>query len=277
VQLDELASAVRALGESVSESPQELERLYTRRLDMQKLLKVTEQPDVAALRAFIETQRELAGAGDIEARIAALTDECHQQEVAVRDLAASVSAIRQESARRLSHDVTDRLRTLGLDGASFQVLLEQCELGIYGAEDVGFALQTANVPVALGAGVSGGEMSRIALALECALAGADPVPVMVFDEIDAGIGGTTAHEVASALRDLARTTQVIVVTHLPQVAAVASQHLQVSRDANGTHVTVMSGEARVDEVARMLGEAEGANTARALAAEFLARAVSREI
>ncbi|NBO46377.1 MAG: DNA repair protein RecN, partial [Actinobacteria bacterium] len=94
--------------------------------------------------------------------------------------------------------------------------------------------------------------------------------VMVFDEVDAGIGGQTAHEVAAALSELARTTQVIVVTHLPQVAAYADHHIRVTRDNTGTTVEALSDEEREIEVARMLGEIEGIAIARDLAAQLLA-------
>jgi DNA repair protein RecN (Recombination protein N) len=132
------------------------------------------------------------------------------------------------------------------------------------------------LPVARGA--SGGELSRVMLALEVALAGADPVGTLVFDEVDAGVGGRAATEIGRRLAALAATHQVIVVTHLAQVAAFASRHYVVDADADGivgaSAVRRVEGIDREAELARMLGGTDG-STARAHAAELLAAAGSR--
>jgi DNA repair protein RecN (Recombination protein N) len=127
----------------------------------------------------------------------------------------------------------------------------------------------------LGKGASGGELSRVMLAVEVVFAGADPVPVMVFDEVDAGVGGTAAVEIGRRLARLAKAHQVLVVTHLPQVAAFADQHLHVVKTSDGAAVTrgdvsVLDDEARVVELSRMLAGLDS-GLARAHAEELLSQ------
>jgi len=269
-EVDDIATEVRAAFDSVDSNPAEIERLHSRRADLMRLLRLTGQVDIPALRAFIAEQRRTANPETLEADIAQFVEESKHLQRMCDGLVSQISRSRAVAAEALAIAVTERLQRLGLHGARFVVTLPACEPNAMGAEQVSFMLVTGDVAVPLGNGVSGGEMSRVALAVECALAGADPVPVMVFDEVDAGIGGQTAHEVAAALSELARTTQVIVVTHLPQVAAYADHHIRVTRDNTGTTVEALSDEEREIEVARMLGEIEGIAIARDLAAQLLA-------
>ena len=128
--------------------------------------------------------------------------------------------------------------------------------------------------IALGKGASGGEMSRIMLALEVVIAKSHPVGTYIFDEVDAGVGGKAAIEVGKRLHALSQNAQVIVVTHLPQVAAWADTHFMVSKSSDGTivasGVTRLSDESRIEEIARMLAGLEGSTSAREHAAELLA-------
>jgi DNA repair protein RecN (Recombination protein N) len=125
----------------------------------------------------------------------------------------------------------------------------------------------------LNKGASGGELSRVMLAIEVVFAGADPVPTFVFDEVDAGVGGKAAVEIGRRLARLARTAQVIVVTHLPQVAAFADQHLVVEKAGDGSvvrsGVTALDREARTRELSRMLAGLEDSELGRAHAEELL--------
>jgi DNA repair protein RecN (Recombination protein N) len=128
----------------------------------------------------------------------------------------------------------------------------------------------------LAKGASGGELSRVMLALEVVLAGTSPVPTFVFDEVDAGVGGKAAVEVGRRLAMLARTSQVVVVTHLPQVAAFADGHVVVHKSSDGlvttSHLQVIDDEARARELSRMLAGMEESETALAHAEELLAAA-----
>jgi DNA repair protein RecN (Recombination protein N) len=211
-------------------------------------------------------------------------------------LAGDLSAARRAAAATLAAAVTTELSGLAMAGAQFEVEVRpraataataalvvgsaELAVGLDGADDIEFQLrphpQSPLVPVARGA--SGGELSRVMLALEVCLAGADPVPTMVFDEVDAGVGGRAAVEVGRRLASLARDRQVLVVTHLAQVAAYADRHLVVDRPESGhndrvtaSDVRLVTEDDRVTELARMLAGSDSA-TAREHAAELLASA-----
>jgi DNA repair protein RecN (Recombination protein N) len=144
------------------------------------------------------------------------------------------------------------------------------------------AANTGSEPRPLGKGASGGELSRVMLALEVALAGTSPVPTFVFDEVDAGVGGAAAVEVGRRLAQLARTAQVLVVTHLPQVAAYADTHVAVEKSSDGSvtssGLTVLDDAGRERELSRMLAGMTESDTALAHARELLevARAGRRD-
>ncbi len=149
------------------------------------------------------------------------------------------------------------------------------EPGPQGADEVVFTLATHEgaAPVPIAKGASGGELSRIMLALEVCLAGSAPPATMVFDEVDAGVGGKAAVEIGRRLARLAGSAQVIVVTHLPQVAAFADHHLVVVRSGDGSvttsGVTALDDAGRLRELSRMLAGLEGSETALAHAGELL--------
>ena len=168
------------------------------------------------------------------------------------------------------------LPQLGLAGASFEVRLTTHDvISAGGAESVEFLVATNRgfEPMPLARIASGGELSRVMLALKSILAGVDRVPVLVFDEIDAGIGGVVAGAVAQKLSEVATRHQVFVVTHLAQVASRAASHLLVEKgDGDGVTtagVRPLEGEARVEEIARMLGGDPGSATSRKHARELL--------
>lgn len=151
-------------------------------------------------------------------------------------------------------------------------------IGPHGRDDVDFLLAANSGldPRPLAKGASGGELSRVMLALEVVLADQTTVPTLVFDEVDAGIGGKTAVEVGRRLARLAENAQVLAVTHLPQVAAFAAHHFRVLKDDDGnvtsSTVAELEGDERIDELARMLAGQEDSASARTHAQELLALA-----
>ena len=191
---------------------------------------------------------------------------------------AALSAARTEAAGRLSSEVTEELAQLAMPDARVEITVVPTEPGPSGADEVTFLLaaNTGSEPRPLHKGASGGELSRVMLALEVSLAGTSPVPTFVFDEVDAGVGGKAAVEVGRRLSMLARQAQVLVVTHLPQVAAFADRHVVVSKSSDGSVTTsglsVLDDEGRVLELSRMLAGLEGSDTAQAHAQELLATA-----
>jgi len=221
---------------------------------------------------------ELEGDDD---RITALTEQESGLAAEVGQLAGRLSAARKEAAEKFASDVTDELVALAMPHATLTVAVTPLsEVGPYGADDVEIRLSAhPGAPaLALHKGASGGELSRVMLALEVVFAGADPVPTFVFDEVDAGVGGKAAVEVGRRLARLARRAQVIVVTHLPQVAAFADTHLVVEKADDGS--VTRSGVARMDqagrvrELSRMLAGLEDSEFGRAHAEELLAAAAA---
>ena len=270
LDLDDFISRTRVLAESIESHPGELEAAQARRAAINSLLGRHARPDVAALRDLVEDQRSLADVSGVEDAVSAGEQHMTGLQQAWALLVADINRGRRESAARLEREVTATLAQLSLPHAAFSVRVQPGQPTRCGEDDIEFLLDTAGSQVMLGAGASGGEMSRVALAVEAAVADVNPVEVMVFDEIDAGIGGQTAHDVAQVLARLSRTSQVIVVTHLPQVAALADHHIHVWREPDGTRVGLLDQEQRVLELARMLGDKVGPQAARQFAAELLA-------
>jgi DNA repair protein RecN (Recombination protein N) len=215
-------------------------------------------------------------------KIAALTAEEAELAAHVAELAARLTQLRAEAGERFAAEVTAELTALAMPHARISVVLTPLdEPGPHGIDDV--EIRLASNPGApalpLHKGASGGELSRVMLAIEVVFAGADPVPTFVFDEVDAGVGGKAAVEIGRRLAKLARLAQVIVVTHLPQVAAFADNHLVVAKSSDGTitstSVIRLDHEARVRELSRMLAGLEDSEFGQAHAAELLAMAADQ--
>jgi len=274
-----LADVGRELGDyagSVRHDPGRLEEVRER-LDLMHRLKRKYGPelaDVVATRARLSAELdELEGAGWDEE---ALERDVEKARADLAGAAEGLTVKRQEAARRLEMEVEALLPDLGLPGATFQVPLEDLSpVGSHGAERVEFlvSVNAGFAPMALGRVASGGELSRVMLALKAILARVDEVPTLVFDEIDAGIGGQVATLVAAKLKEVARYHQVFVITHLPQLASRARSHLLVEKMAGdglaATSVDTLEGEARVREIARMLGGDPESETSRVHARELL--------
>ncbi|MBH5334172.1 DNA repair protein RecN [Streptomyces pactum] len=231
---------------------------------------------------------ELDGDDD---RIAELTAERDALRAELGELAQVLSDARTEAARRFADAVTAELAQLAMPHARVSFAVRQTEVadattgievggravafGPHGADEVELLLapHPGAPPRPIAKGASGGELSRVMLAVEVVFAGSDPVPTYLFDEVDAGIGGKAAVEVGRRLARLARTAQVVVVTHLPQVAAFADRHLVVEKTNDGSvtrsGVQALEGEDRVRELSRMLAGQEDSQLARAHAEELL--------
>jgi DNA repair protein RecN (Recombination protein N) len=237
-------------------------------------------PDLASVLTWAEQARgrltELAGDDD---RIGELASEAERLGEMVRDLGTQLTTLRKEAAERFAAEVTAELTALAMPNAMVSVVVTaRDEYGPHGADEVEIRLAAhpgaPSLPLTKGA--SGGELSRVMLAIEVVFAGADPVPTFVFDEVDAGVGGKAAVEIGRRLSRLARRAQVIVVTHLPQVAAFADTHLVVEKASDGS--VISSGIARLDdagrlqELSRMLAGLENSEFGLAHAGELLAAA-----
>ena len=224
-------------------------------------------------------------------RIVELTRQRDRLRGELAEVAAELTAARTEAAVRLGTAVTAELAALAMPHAALSLAVTQTEdprglavgerslrVGPTGVDDVEILLAANRGadPRPLGKGASGGELSRVMLGVEVALAATDPVPTFVFDEVDAGVGGKAAVEVGRRLALLARHAQVLVVTHLPQVAAFADRHVVVVKSSDGTvtssGLSVLDDAGRVRELSRMLAGLEDSHTALAHAEELLAAA-----
>jgi len=283
-------SAVIQIGEAARELRHYLETLEidtTRQDQVERRLAAIEElarkhrvPSAQLPGRTRELATELASIETAETDLAALRKDLAGALESYRSLAGQLSARRTTAARALAKEVTTRMQQLGMSGGRFQVEvtpLESSEPAEHGIDQVEFRV-TANPgqplrPLAKVA--SGGELARLSLAVQVSCASRD-VRCMVFDEVDAGIGGAVAEIVGRELRALGADEQVLCVTHLPQVAAQGHQHLRVSKLTDGrttrTTVAVMQPDERVEEIARMLGGVEVTGKARDHAREMLRRA-----
>ena len=274
IQIDEAARAIRDYRRRLDLDPDELARVTARLSAIHEAArKYRVRPEALPELAATTSTRlaELAEASNAPALEKAVRDaERHYEE-----LAASLSAKRTKAAKSLAQRVTKAMQELAMRGGRFDVALEPVSApASHGRESVVFTIAThaKQAPAPLSRVASGGELSRVALAIQIAASEVGRVPTLVFDEVDAGIGGAVAATVGSMLQALALRRQVLCVTHLAQVAAHADHHLQVtksgdSEQATSTLATLSRGE-RIDELARMTGGSAITAKTRAHAAEL---------
>lgn len=277
----ELASYQAALD---TEGPERLAEIEDRRAALAKLVRKY-APSIDEVLVWAEEARKrFLELQDDSTRIEALDADVTRAEAELVKQAAAISKLRKKAAKELSARVSAELKALAMADATLVINVESGgPPGPYGADEISFLLQPHSGAPArpLGKGASGGELSRVMLAIEVVLAAVDPVPTFVFDEVDAGVGGRAAVEIGRRLAMLARHVQVLVVTHLPQVAAFADQHIRVTktsvRGADGATATgftssdvqLLDAAERVRELARMLAGQEDSESAQAHAQELL--------
>ncbi len=258
LRLRETASELRAFLASLEADPGRLDALEA---DLEHIAEVKRRFRAGSLEELLEratqARAELAALDDGLDPRAAAAAALALAERRSTELAAELRAARIASAGPLSDAVAAELRGVGLGEGEFSVELREREPGAAGVDDVRFLIRpNSGLPVApVAETASGGELSRIALAI-AAVAGGE---TMVFDEIDAGIGGRTAHAVGETLRRLAADAQVIVITHLPQIASLAERHFRVEKvpgDPTHTRIEPLAEDERRDEIERMLGGQE---------------------
>lgn len=267
-----------------SEGPERLAEIEDRRAALAKLVRKY-APSIDEVLVWAENARtRFDELQDDSTRIEALDAEVVRTEADLKKQAAAISKIRAKAAKDLSARVSSELKALAMADATLVINLEAGgQLGPFGVDEISFLLQPhAGAPARpLGKGASGGELSRVMLAIEVVLAAVDPVPTFVFDEVDAGVGGRAAVEIGRRLAMLAKHVQVLVVTHLPQVAAFADQHIRVTKTSvrgsdgatatgfTSSDVQLLDASERIRELARMLAGQEDSESAQAHAKELL--------
>jgi DNA repair protein RecN (Recombination protein N) len=272
----DLARDVRGYRERTALDPARLDDVRERIQALRSLSRKYGETEADVL-AFLDAARSrleaLAGAGDDRRRLEA---EMQARRAAVTALAERVSHARAEAAPTLSAAIRTELVGLGMEGALVEIELEPLEeIGRSGAEraQIRFAGAQGQSPLPLAKVASGGELSRMMLAFRSVLVDLDDVPTLVFDEVDAGIGGRAGLAVGRRLAALARARQVVVVTHLPQIASFADRHIRVEKRAGTASVDVLEDAERVAELSRMLAGLPGSGSAAVHAEELLAEAV----
>ena len=256
---NELAARIARERDGVELDPAELDTVGAR-LDALDALKKKYGGSLAAVRAQREAfASEIADVDDRDARVAAAQGEADGLARALRERADALSARRVQAAAALEQDVRTELRALAMPAARLRIALEPLDaIGPHGAEraELRFTANPGEPERALARVASGGELSRVLLALVVVLADRRERTALVFDEIDAGIGGATASAVGVRLARLARNAQVVCVTHLAQIASYGDAHVALRKRARGDETTiaavVLDGDARRAEIARML-------------------------
>lgn len=279
VEVQELAQEIADSASRLDADPEALQALDDRLSLVQRLKRKYACPDVAALLALRdERARRLADLEGRGARLAALADEIAAAEAAVRAAGAKLTAARTKAAARLARAVTKELHGLGFLRAGFDVSLAPHASDATGCDAVDFlfAPNPGEAARPLREIASTGEIARVMLAVKTVVAEHDAIPVLVFDEIDSNIGGEVGRAVGEKLRAVARHHQVIAITHLPQSAVYGARHLAVAKAVSGgrTRSTIqpLEGEARVAEIARMLGGTSLTSVVEQHARELLSRA-----
>ena len=279
--LDAIARELEQYQADVDLDPQRLAQVRLRREVLFGLIKKygPALSDVIAQGREARRELDLVDSSDLDLR--ALRDREAATVKALQCAAETLTRKRTAAAARLARAVDEVLPDLGMpDGHLDVALVPRAAIGAEGAEDVEFrvSLNVGHDARPLARAASGGELSRVMLALKTILARLDHVPTLVFDEVDAGIGGRVGLQVGDTMRRVAADHQVFAITHLPQIAARAHHHIRVSKDASGgvttADITVLRGDARVAEVARMLGGDPESELSRAHAAELLETAAA---
>ncbi|TQJ01460.1 DNA replication and repair protein RecN [Amycolatopsis cihanbeyliensis] len=295
VLLSDVGAELGGYLESLDADPERLEQVLARQAELKRLTRKY-AADVDGVLAWAEDARRRLSTMDVSdealAELAARRDELAEQ---LAGHAGRLSRERATAAAELATAITAELSGLAMGQAEIEVTVrnraaeandphalrvgeEMLHAGQDGVDEVELLLRAHSGAPALPVhkAASGGELSRVMLAIEVVLAHADTVPTLVFDEVDAGVGGRAAVEIGRRLAKLARSHQVLVVTHLPQVAAFADQHLVVDKGTSGgvtrSGVTVLQQSERVLELARMLAGMDSTETGRAHAEELLAAA-----
>jgi DNA repair protein RecN (Recombination protein N) len=262
VRIREVAAALRGFLASLEADPGRLEEVESeleRIADVRRRFRAADYEELLARAAEARSELDAVEAGVDPLEAARSTVEA--TESAVGELAAALSLARAEAAPAFADAVARELRGLGMGDGDFRVDIGGRAPGPTGRDDVAFLIRpNPGLPFAPAAETaSGGELSRIALALRAAAHAGAGEPTIVFDEIDAGIGGRTAHAVADALTRLAERAQILTITHLPQIASAAETHFRVEKvpgDPTHTRIERLSDPERREEVERMLGGAE---------------------
>ena len=272
--LEDIAADLRGYGEEMESQPERLDEVENRLDQIQHLKNKYGQSRELVMAYYEKTKTEQEKLQNLKETMEKLERQIERKQQEMEKIAVELSQLRVQAARKIETEITEVLATLQFNEPIFKVGCEAKELSPKGADQIVFQIRT-NVGEALRPLhqiASGGEMSRVMLAIKTVLAKQDEIGALIFDEIDTGISGRTAQSVAEKMSKIAGFHQVICVTHLPQIAALADCHMliqkTVSQDHTATHITQLSEGQITEELARMLGGAEITDAVRQNAMEM---------
>ncbi len=281
IQVSEAAESLRRYGDSLDMDPARRDWVEER-LDSIQTIARKHRVNAEELPSLVDNLRsEHDKLSHAEERGRELEQGVNEARTAFLERAGELSKSRGKTASRFAAAVTDAMHGLGMPGGVFEIALKRLEdesARPWGIDDVDFLISAnpGQSPQALARIASGGELSRMSLAIQVIASDASAIPTMVFDEVDSGVGGGVAEMVGRRLRELGSQRQVLCVTHLPQVASLADQHFRISKVSDGkttrTGINLLDKNERIDELARMLGGVEITQKTREHAAEMLAGA-----
>ncbi|MEM7401188.1 MAG: DNA repair protein RecN [Pseudomonadota bacterium] len=265
IQSKEVANSLRNYSEKISSDPQELNLLEERITAIEEIArkhKVKPQ-NLAAIRISIENELKNIEDGDDDPE--KIKNSIQEAEQTYRSIAKTISTQRKKAAIKLNESITESMQSLGMQGGRFHINVEakkSTDLTLNGLDDIQFLVHTnpGQSLRVLNKVASGGELSRISLAIQMATSNNLKIPTLIFDEVDTGVGGATAEMVGKHLRKLGNNAQVFCVTHLPQVAAQSHHHYKVDKfekdESIATNIFHLTEDDRINELARMLGGVE---------------------
>ncbi len=283
IQIDEAAARLHHYLDGLELDPNRLQWLDQRLASIHDLARKHEVRPEELPEVLTRLDTELGDIEDFDVNLAKLEEGIQKERAAYLKIAEDVSRKRKAAAKKLADDVSNQMQDLGMPGGRFEVnltALPKDELSPHGLERIEFMVSAnPGLPVKpLNKVASGGELSRISLALQVVTASLGRIPTLIFDEVDVGIGGRVAEIVGQQLRALAKSRQVLCITHLAQVAALGNQHLQTSkRHQDGAalvEVQALSDDKRVQEIARMIGGIKISHQTLAHAEDMLTRAAN---
>lgn len=279
IQVTEVADSLRRYGDALDMDPAR-QNFVEERLDAINNIARKHRVDPSGIDELHQNLAEqLNDLEHAEERGAELKGLVSEAEKSYRKSAKRLSAGRKKAANRFASAVTDAMANLGMPGGVFVIKLSARDIADprpFGLDEIEYQISAnpGQEPMALSKVASGGELSRMSLAIQVVASDGSAIPTMVFDEVDSGVGGGIAEMVGMRLRELGQTRQVFCVTHLPQVAALGNNHFRIMKISDGkstkTGITLLNDDERTEEIARMLGGVEITQRTRDHAAEMLA-------
>jgi len=281
IQVEEASSALRDYLDQLESDPQRLAEIESRFSLIHDMARKHRVEPEQLIDIHQQLAKELDNLDHADENLSLLESRCEQLDKDYLDKARTLSESRHQTASKLNESITEAMQTLGMSGGKFEITISSNENQSFSAQGIDnieyrVSANPGQPPKALAKVASGGELARISLAIQMITAQQGRIPTLIFDEVDSGVGGGIAEIVGRHLRQLGESRQVFCVTHLPQVASQAHQHMQVSKQTHAnetmTQIIPLGEPQRIDEISRMLGGIEITEQTRAHAEEMLKKA-----